>query len=270
MSDKLVILGCGASSGVPNIENGFGDCNPKQIYNQRFRTSAWLEINGQRILIDISPDFRLQYLNNNLSGIDHILVTHLHADHIFGIDELRSVNRKLKKTLPLYLQSDFRSPITTKFGYAFKNPNEFNDSSKYDSPSIVLHDIEYYQPFQLINQINILPIYQVHGQYSSTGFIFNHKLAYCTDVSCFPDKSLELCKGVETLILGVLQLRSHPAHYCFADSLDVIKFLQPKRVFFTHLSNKLDFDEFSALCSKYSQQLSIELKPCYDGLVIDV
>ncbi|XWO13620.1 Metallo-beta-lactamase [Candidatus Hepatincola sp. Pdp] len=273
-SYKITILGCGSSSGVPTIENGWGNCNPTNPKNIRTRTSALLTVNYHsntsnnfkqifNILFDVSPDFRQQALNNHIQQIDTILFTHHHADHIYGIDDLRSVNRLMQKPIPAYATAETLQAIQKTHYYIFNRPNPTQVKDIFYKPVLDFHKFDYYNTLTLNKDIIINTTLQNHGKISSAGFIIDNKIGYITDFITLPEKTLSMYKNLELIIIAGVTLKPHPSHMSIYEILDIIKLLTPKQAIITHMSEQLDYDFLQEL-------LPNNVVAGYDGLVENI
>ena len=251
---KFIILGCGSSMGVPRADGFFGKCNPNNKKNIRTRCSALLKSKNLNILIDTSPDLRMQLINNKISNIDKVLYSHMHADQTHGINDLRVFYIKNKKTLNIYADKDTRKHFNENFSYCFKS-----NSKEY--PAILkMNPIKKNIYFKKNNQnINIKSIKVEHGNVNSICYIFNKKLAYISDVSKIYKKDYKCFKNLKYLIIDCLWYRNHPSHLNLEKSLELIKIFEPKKAVLTNLHADLDYDELKSRLTK-------NIVPAYDGL----
>lgn len=250
---KVTFLGTGTSHGIPMIACNCTVCTSDNPKNKRMRTSVLVSENGGNILIDATPEMRLQCLKNNITQLDAVLITHSHADHIFGLDDLRRFNIIQGVDIPIYGTSQCLDTIRTIFSYVF-------------DPT----DNEGYKPRFTLNTINgdltiigipVMPIKAFHGSGQVTGYRFN-TFAYLTDTSGIPEKSLEKLKDLEVLVLGALRYVPHTKHFSIEQALNIVEKLRPKRTYFTHMNHDIDHEEASTKLPK-----GVEL--AFDGLVIE-
>ncbi|MBI5875625.1 MAG: MBL fold metallo-hydrolase [Deltaproteobacteria bacterium] len=249
---KITILGCGTSTGVPVIGCKCSICISRDIKNKRTRSSLLVTANNKNILIDTSTDLRHQALSHNLERIDAVLYTHPHADHIHGIDELRSFNMIQKRPIPCYGSGFTINRIRDVFNYIFTN-NE-NDSWKPELETFLIS-----APFDLFGFL-IQPINIYHGKMQIFGFRINN-FAYITDCSQIPDDSKKMLDNLDVLILGALRHKPHPTHFSIQEAVQIGAELKSKRVILTHLSHNLDYSE-----TNKSLPQGFEL--AYDGMEI--
>lgn len=249
---QLTFLGTGTSQGVPMIACGCRVCTSGDPRDRRCRTSVLITLNGGfTILIDAAPELRVQCLEQHVSRVDAVLITHTHADHIFGLDDTRSFSQHNGQPLPLYAHPSHLDVLDRCFRYARADQYEVT----LNRPRLQFIPIT--GPFELAGQ-TILPITQYHGDIISLGFRIGG-LAYCTDFIELPPESLALLQNLDTLILGALRPRPHPTHINFARALELVTLLRPRRTYFTHLTHDVCHAETS---------LPDGVALAYDGLQI--
>jgi phosphoribosyl 1,2-cyclic phosphate phosphodiesterase len=253
---RVTILGCGPSTGVPVIGGNWGRCDPGDRRNRRRRVSVLVEVGSIVILIDTSPDLREQLLDANVVRLDAVLLTHAHADHLHGIDDLRSVNRLMRSAIPLYADGQTLAEIGQRFGYVLKPVEE---PGRYYKPTLVPHEIV--GPFE-IRGIPVLPFAQDHG-FSTTLGVRIGGVAYSTDVTELDENAFAAIEGVELWIVDCLRRDPHPTHSHLAKTLSWIARVQPRRAVLTHMDQSLDYRQLSA-------ELPNGVEPGYDGLVIEL
>jgi phosphoribosyl 1,2-cyclic phosphate phosphodiesterase len=253
---RVTVLGCGPSTGVPVIGGNWGSCNPNDPRNRRRRVSVLVEVGGVVILIDTSPDLREQLLDAGVTRIDAVVMTHAHADHLHGIDDLRSVNRLMRSAIPLYANARTLVEIGSRFGYVLKPVEE---PGRFYKPTLVPHEIV--GPFE-IRGISLLPFVQDHGFSATLGFRIGG-FAYSTDVTELDDNAFAALEGIELWIVDCLRREPHPTHSHLAKTLSWIARVRPRHAVLTHMDQSLDYRE---LCA----ELPNGVEPGYDGLVIDL
>ena len=236
--------------GVPVIGCQCEVCRSHDPKNQRLRPSVLLELNGRNILIDASTDFRQQALRYGITHIDAILVTHAHADHIFGLDEMRIYNYLQGGAIPCYGNQNAIKSLREIFKYIFTASPESKGV-----PKITTHIVE--GRFRLFGQ-EISPIEVYHGGLKILGYRVG-SLAYITDCSRIEEDSLRLLQGLDYFILGTLRYKPHPTHFSFSQALEVIARVHPQRAYLTHLSHDFDYN-------KVSRELPPGVLLAYDGL----
>jgi phosphoribosyl 1,2-cyclic phosphate phosphodiesterase len=252
---RVTILGCGASTGVPVIGGNWGRCDPADRRNRRRRVSVLVEVGPLAILIDTSPDLREQLLDARVARLDAVLLTHAHADHLHGIDDLRSVNRLMQKPIPLFANARTMAEIGKRFGYVLEPAPE----GRYYKPTLVPHAID--GPFQ-IHDIPVVPFEQDHGFSTTLGFRIG-RMAYSTDATELDDNAFAAIAGVELWIVDCLRREPHPTHSHLAKTLSWIARALPRRAVLTHMDQSLDYRELSA-------ELPAGIEPGQDGLVIEL
>lgn len=262
MSVTFTILGCGSSAGVPRLASGWGACDPKNPKNRRRRCSMLVERTGgegqTRVLVDTSPDLREQLLEADVDWIDGVLITHEHADHTHGIDDLRPLVVHHRKRIDVYLDDVTASALRLKFGYCFETP----PGSSYP-PILNARPMQVGKPVTVEGAggaITALPFLQDHGDISSLGMRFGD-LAYSSDVKDLPDDSVEALRGLHVWIIDALRYTPHPTHFSVSDALAWIERLRPERAILTNLHSDLDYE-------KLRRELPAHVEPAYDGMRI--
>ena len=258
MSISVTILGCGSSSGVPAIGNYWGACNPKNPKNRRLRSSIFIKSKQTSLLFDATPDLRQQLLNANIRHLDAILVTHAHADHIHGLDDLRFLNVLMNSHINLYATKKVILDIKKRFGYVFEDLSP-KANGFYYKPCLIPNFIK--KPFK-INELDINFFEQDHGFSKSTGFRINN-IGYSTDVINLSEEAFEKLKGIELWIVDCLRVRPHSTHSHLEKTLKWIKRIKPKKAVLTHMNTDTDYDEISKL-------LPSGCIAGYDGLKIQI
>ena len=210
-----------------------------------------LEIEGVKLLID--PGSYTIEQQNALTGLHGVLITHEHADHIFGLDDLRLMQFYLGGPVPLFCEEPVEQRIRKSYDYAF---NTSTDLHRGAVPQIVFRRINT-EPFEVLGA-RVTPIRMRHGpRFDVLGFRFG-KVAYCTDVNAIPFESMSLLAGLDCLVLDALRPRGHATHYSLDEAIAVARELAPRQTFFTHMSHELDHDATNA-------QLPPTMALAYDG-----
>jgi phosphoribosyl 1,2-cyclic phosphate phosphodiesterase len=253
---KVTILGCGASTGVPAIGPNWGRCDPTDPRNLRRLASVLVEIGPVAILIDTSPDLREQLIDARVRRLDAVVMTHAHADHLHGIDDLRSVNRLMGQALPLWADAKTLAEIDHRFGYVLEPVSE---PDRYYKPTLVPHVIS--GPFA-IEGIDVVPFVQDHGFTTTLGFRIG-PMAYSTDVVGLDDDAFATITGVDLWIVDCMRRAPHPTHSHLEKTLAWIARAGPRRAVLTHMDHTLDYRELSA-------ELPTGVEPGLDGLVIEL
>ena len=251
---KITFLGTGTSHGVPVINCNCPVCSSKNPKNRRLRSSVLLETNKVNILIDTSPDFRQQFLSKKVERIDAVLYTHEHADHIFGLDDLRRFCWMQKERIPIYGRQDFIEHLTKIFTYAF-GEGEF----RYGIPNLQANIVS--DHFEFANQ-EIIPIELYHNKKIIYGYRINN-FAYCTDVSNIPQQSYEKLENLDVLVLDALREKPHPSHFSLKRAIKEAHKIKAKQTYFTHMNHMLDHDN-------HGKSLPESMQFAYDGLEIEI
>ncbi len=252
----MVMLGCGTSVGVPAIGCGCDVCQSRDPKNNRTRSSVIFGLPEGNLLIDTTPELRIQLLREQIGLVHAVAYTHEHADHIFGLDDLRLFPFMIEGPVPLYCQPQVEDRIRHSFDYAFYDSPETHQGSR---PQLVFRTIDE-QPFEVLGA-RVIPIPLQHGsRFNVFGFRIGD-VAYCTDVKAIADASMRLLAGLDTLILGALRYTSHPTHFCIDEAIEVVKELRPRRTYLTHMSHDIDY-------STAINALPTGIEPGFDGLKI--
>jgi phosphoribosyl 1,2-cyclic phosphate phosphodiesterase len=251
---RITFLGTGTSQGVPLVGCKCPVCCSPDPKNNRKRPSLWLEFAGKSVLIDTSPEFRLQALECGISHIDAVLFTHAHADHIFGFDDIRRFNQMQRQTIPIYASANTIAVLKGLFSYAFA-VNEDNWAVPRARAMIIDGN------FSLFGQL-CQPLLVYHGALPVTAFRIGN-FAYVTDCSLIPAKTMSQLYGLDVLVIDALRYRPHTTHFNVDQALQVINTLQPKQAYLTHMCHEVEHTQLAA-------SLPPTVAPAYDGLVIEV
>lgn len=256
---RVRILGSGGSGGVPLIGCKCPVCTSPDPKNKRTRVSIVVEDGPTKILVDAVPDLRQQFLANDLKIVDAVVLTHSHADHLHGIDDLRSVNYHRNAPLDIWADARTKQEALRRFGYAFDPPRQV-DGIWY-APSLRLRDIA--GPFQ-VGPITVEPFQQLHGgdRDPTLGLRFG-KFAYSTDVKELPEAAFAALEGIEVWVVDCLQEKRNIAHSDLAQTLAWIERVKPKRAVLTHMNHTVDYAAWKA-------KLPPGVEPAYDGMVIEI
>ncbi len=251
---KLTILGCGTSSGVPRIGPDWGACDPGDPRNRRRRASILVEHDGVVVVVDTGPDFRLQMLDAGVSRLDAVLLTHDHADHAHGIDDLRQFFHLSGAPVPCYASEATWAVLEARFGYIFAG-------TEFYPPTAVAHRL----PAKLsFGGLTVTPFAQDHGSVTSTGFRFDaggRSAAYSTDVKALPLAAHPALKDLDLWVVDALRAKPHPTHSHLSQTLSWLDLFKPARAVLTHMDQSLDYASLAAT-------LPAGAEPGYDGLTI--
>ncbi len=226
---RIIALGTGTSQGVPVIGCQCLTCVSEDSRDKRFRTSIYVEVDDTQLVIDIGPDFRTQFLQNNLTSVDHVLITHEHNDHIIGLDDIRAINFTQRKSIPLYAEKRVIGELIKRFDYVFKGDYP-------GKPRIDLIEIDT-TPF-FVNKTLIQPIRILHGSLPILAYKIND-LVYITDGKTIEEEELEKIKNCKVLIINALRKESHFSHFTLSEALDMIKQINPEQAYITHVSHNM-------------------------------
>ena len=256
---KMILLGTGTSVGVPALGCGCPVCTGGNPRNQRSRCSAILGLEQGNLLIDTSPDLRTQLLREGIGIVHSVLYTHEHADHIFGLDDLRLFQFYLGHPVPVYCEDVVERRLRKSFDYAFSDESETHRGA---TPSLEFNRIAPYRDFAVLEQ-SIQPLLLNHGpRFDVLGFRFGD-VAYCTDAKTIPEESLQSLTGLRVLVLGALRQDPHATHMSIDEAVQYIELLKPEMAYLTHCSCRVDYDETNRL-------LPDNVRVAYDGLQIDL
>lgn len=245
----VLILGSGTSTGVPVPGCSCPVCRSRNPRNHRLRASILLQWQQRHILIDMSPDLRYQALRAHIRSLDAVLVTHTHADHVHGIDDVRPFTLGQKQPLPLYASAPALESLQKRFAYVFR-PGRVNGYVPRLAP------FAFYGPFSLWGQV-VEPLPLPHGRGWSWGFRIGN-FAYLTDCSGIPRRVRRQLQGLQWLVLDGLRFRPHPGHLSISEALDLTAELAPQQTLLTHLSHDVDYE-------RHRQQLPPAVDLAYDG-----
>lgn len=254
MSFRVTMLGSGTSTGVPVIGCTCAVCQSGNPKNKRWRVGLKLEIGDWIALVDTPTDLRAQALRFGLPRVDAVLFTHAHADHVFGLDDVRIFNFRQRAAIPCYGSEETLARIRRMFAYVFEAGQEGGGK-----PQLDLIPVE--APFELLGR-TVVPVPVWHGELAVYGYRIG-SFAYITDTNRIPEDSFRLLAGVETLILDALRYRPHPTHFSFEEALAAAARVGARRTIFTHLTHEVDHDSLA-------MPLPPGVELGYDGLAFDV
>jgi phosphoribosyl 1,2-cyclic phosphate phosphodiesterase len=255
---QMVVLGTGTSVGVPVIGCGCDVCRSVNPRNQRTRCSAIVGLPDGNLLIDTSPDLRQQLLREQIGLVHAVLYTHEHADHVFGLDDLRLMQFQLGGPVPLYCEPAVEARIRKSYDYAFDAPVGLHRGAV---PQLAFRRIGL-EAFDVLGA-RVLPVRLKHGKrFDVLGFRFGN-VAYCTDVNAVPPESLEQLRGLDVLILDALQPHGHATHFSLEEAVEVARALAPRQTYFVHMSHALEHEATNAA-------LPPGMALAYDGLRVDL
>ncbi len=253
---KIYFLGTGTSQGIPVIGSNHPVCLSQDPKDKRLRVSIWIKTQDTSIIIDCGPDFRQQMLNSQCDKIDAILFTHEHADHTFGLDDIRPFNYK-QGPINVYAHQRVIAALTKRFDYIFCEEEKYPGA-----PSVHVHEV-INNMRMMVNNLEIIPISFFHGSLQVFGYRIDN-FAYLTDLKTISLDELDKLKNLEVLVINALRYEPHPSHLNVAEALEIISQIKPKKTYLTHISHLLGFHE------EVSKQLPENVFLAHDNLTINL
>jgi len=253
---KVTILGCGTSSGVPRIGNDWGQCDPAEPRNARRRVSILVNAGATTILVDTSPDLRMQLLDAKVGHIDAVIWTHDHADHVHGIDDLRQLFHNGGAPIAGFARPTTIAILRARFGYVFDGADGYPATA---SLSPLPNRLQ-------IGEISVSVVDQPHGSITSAGLRFEaagKSLGYATDFHDMTGAMRQLYTGLDLWIVDALRRRPHPTHPHLSEALGWAAELAPRKTLLTHMDNSMDYRSLLA-------ELPDGIEPAYDNQVVDL
>lgn len=251
---KVRVLGCGTSFGVPRIGNDWGQCDPDEPRNRRSRSSILIENGGKRLLVDCGPDVRQQLLDADVASLDGVIITHNHADHCHGIDELRAISLEMGRPVPIYGRENVLEGLQSRFGYIFNSRGFYK---------AVGHPIALGPEVSLAG-LRFGFVDQPHGGITSLGIRIGNgerSLAYAIDFNELTDEMRALYKGVDVWISDCLSRKPHPTHAHLDAVLAWAREMKVGQVYLSHLNNSMDYRTLLS-------ELPDWAAPAHDGMEI--
>jgi phosphoribosyl 1,2-cyclic phosphate phosphodiesterase len=252
---RVTVLGSGTSHGIPSVGCLCHVCASPDPRDRRTRCAITVQWRGKSILVDTPPELRQQVIRSHVRRVDAILFTHSHADHIFGLDDVRRFNEMQGGDMPIFARADTLEDIERAFRYVFIQTQLGGGKPKLELTPLEGDRLEWEGL-----GIELIPVF--HGQLPVLAFRFGD-FAYVTDTNRIPDESLERLRGLDTLILDALRPEPHPTHFTIAQALETVAELRPRRAYFTHLTHNLPHAETE-------RHLPEDVRLAYDGLVLDI
>ncbi len=258
---KVTVLGSGGSGGVPLPDGTPGgawvDCDPAEPRNRRRRVAIAIETGGRTLLVDAGPDIREQLLTFEVPPVDAVLLTHWHADHCHGLDDLRAMAYRRKGQIPAYMSAETWRCLAERFDYMFKGSAPRHQQY----PTILEERVFDYGDFA-VEGVPCRAFRQDHRGVESAGFRFG-SFAYSTDAWKLDEAAFAALEGVETWIVDCLAMHPHPTHSWFEQTMAWIERVRPKRAYLTHLNHTMDYRTLLGLCPE-------GVEPAWDGLVLEL
>lgn len=263
MSRALTILGCGSSGGVPRVAQGWGACDPNNPRNRRRRCSVLLEqieADGlTQVLVDCSPDLREQLLDANVARLDGVLVTHSHADHAHGMDDLRPIFMAMRRRVDVHMDETTADILRRRFSYLFETPK----GSLYP-PILTERRLSHGQPCAIDGPggaIVSTPFELEHGEIKALGLRIGG-LAYTPDVNAIDAESARFLEGLDVWVIDALRYKPHPSHFSLDEALAWIERMRPRRAVVTNLHTDMDYEDLR-------RRLPENVEPAYDGMRVE-
>jgi phosphoribosyl 1,2-cyclic phosphate phosphodiesterase len=252
---KITFLGTGTSTGVPMIACPCAICASLDEKDKRLRSSILVQSSTTTLVVDTTPDFRLQMLRANVRTLDGVVFTHPHKDHLAGLDDVRAYNYFQQRPMDVYANEMTQETIVREFPYVFAE-------MKYPGiPDIRLNRIE--SDLFTVGDIDVRPVLVWHLQMPVLGFRFGN-FTYITDANRIDEEEKEKIRGSEIIVLNALRHEKHISHYNLQEAIDLVRELEIPRAYFTHISHQLGFH------AEVNHSLPDGMELAYDGLVIEL
>jgi phosphoribosyl 1,2-cyclic phosphate phosphodiesterase len=251
----FTILGSGTSTGVPVLGCSCRVCRSKDPKDRRSRASLWVEAGGLSILFDTATEFRLQALAAGIGSLDALFVTHAHADHIHGLDDLRTLSHHGE--IPLYSSPSTLEEIENRFSYIFRGLRTGGGKPRIRLSPVYAEG----EPVRLPGpegELSVLPVPIFHGSMPILGYRIG-PFAYLTDCSEIPQKSYRLLEGVQVLVVDGLRFRPHPTHFSVDQAIAAVRRIGAQEAYLTHLCHEVSYRELA-------EYLPDGIHPAFDGL----
>ena len=256
---RITVLGCGTSAGVPVIGCRCAVCRSEDPRNKRLRCSILLESRGQKILFDTGPDLREQCLRAGIDALDAVVFTHAHADHLHGLDDIRSINNLIGRPLPAFAHDEVMARIEERFPYAFAGGQD--GIGGFWRPELRPRPFHGTEAFS-IGPVELLPLRHGHGRSHVWGFRIGN-FAYSTDADALDDAYLAALRGIDVWIVDALRDDPHPSHAHLVKTLGWIDRVKPRLAYLTHMNHEVDY-------ATWTNKLPAGIAPAHDGLVIEL
>ncbi|WP_445722242.1 MBL fold metallo-hydrolase [Flavobacterium sp.] len=253
---KVYFLGTGTSQGIPVIGSNHSVCLSKDQKDKRLRVSVWIHSDDFSVVIDCGPDFRQQMLQSKCETIDALLITHEHADHTAGLDDIRPFYFK-QGDIPVYAHERVLKNLEKRFDYIFALENRYPGA-----PAILANEVKENENFKVKNYL-IEPINALHGSLQ----VFGYKIkgfVYLTDIKTIEEDQIDKIKKCKVLVINCLREEPHNTHFNLEEALDFISLVQPEKAYLTHISHLLGFHE------EVQQKLPKDVYLAYDNLEISI
>jgi phosphoribosyl 1,2-cyclic phosphate phosphodiesterase len=253
---RLVVLGSGTSNGVPVIGCDCAVCRSPDPRDKRTRPSILVEVGDARVVVDTTPELRLQLVRERVPSVDAIVFTHEHADHIYGLDDVRVFSMRQRRPVPVFGPARTLAAIRRSFAYIFAEGPSVGGGR----PQLDLREID--GPFEPVAGVPFEPVTVWHGALPVNAYRIGD-LAYVTDVNRIDPDALDRLRGLDVLILDALRERPHPTHYSVAEALEVVAELKPARTYLTHICHDMGHADMDG-------KLPSGVELAYDGLALEL
>ena len=253
---KVTFLGTGTSQGIPVVGSDHPVCQSDDPRDKRLRSSVMVQWNDCAVVIDCGPDFRQQMLQHPISKLDAILITHEHADHTAGIDDIRPFFFR-QGDIPMYSLPRVIDNLTQRFGYIFSSDNKYPGA-----PAVDVHHVNPNQNFTICNQL-IIPVLGQHNRLEVLGYRME-SFAYLTDIKTISDDEIRKLNGLDVLVLNALRQEPHHSHLNLKEAIDLAQQIGAKTTYFTHISHHLGFH------AEVQKKLPKNVHLAYDNLSISI
>lgn len=253
---KITFLGTGTSTGIPLIGSSHPVCLSQNTKDKRLRSSVKIDFDNYTYIIDCGPDFRQQMINCNCKKIDGILFTHEHADHTAGLDDIRPFCFR-NGALPVFGHKRVLDNLSNRFSYIFKKDNKYPGA-----PTVISNHIEPNSHLNL-NKFKVVPVSYLHADLQVYGYRFEN-FAYLTDLKTIEDNEIKKLKNLDVLVLNAIRIEPHFSHLNLNEALDLIKIINPKKTYLTHISHMLGFHD------EVEKKLPNNVHLSYDGLTLNI
>ncbi len=265
---KLTITGSGTSHGMPVIGCSCKACTSKNPKDKRFRTSAIVQNKDTFVVIDTGPEFRLQALAYGLKKLDAVLLTHAHADHVHGLDDIRVFS--IDRTISVISDPNTLEEVRYVYDYAFRQTQR--GGGKPHIELVNCTDFDQNKPLK-IGTIDFVPVPMMHGILPTTGWRFG-KFAYLTDLSFLPPSSFDRIKDIEVLVIDGLRTKPHETHFNFDQALEVAEKTSATQIFLTHFCHDYTHKEIAKMLNEkkknFERLADCRVEPAFDGLSIEI